>query len=216
MLLICSPSGHPRCRWLFFFSRTVKKIFSWNCGPWWFIKCKSAATKSQKSISRNTKLYPFLLPIYWGLMKRKDQSVQDTEHYLQHYLPVIQSLRQTGKYDYFPQTDSFGPFVSMNWFNSLVHLPEWLIHHRIIYATILAHFESEWLSGVWKWVLIEWIELVDLCYSSHELFQMFSPIWWTASTSSLKRTSSKEWFLHELNITPDRLPEALDYSYIML
>ncbi len=131
-------------------------------------------------------------------------------------LPVIQSLRQTGKYDSFPQTDSFGPFVSMNWFNSLVHLPEWLIHHRIIYATILAHFESEWLLGVWKWVLIEWIELVDLCYSSHELFQMFSPIWWTASTSSLKITSSKEWFLHELNITPDRLPEALDYSYIML
>ncbi len=31
MLLLYSPSGHPRCRWLLVFSRKVK-IFNWNCG----------------------------------------------------------------------------------------------------------------------------------------------------------------------------------------
>ncbi len=28
----------------FFFSKTVKMIFNWNRGSWWFIKCKSVAT----------------------------------------------------------------------------------------------------------------------------------------------------------------------------
>ncbi len=58
-----------------------------------------------------------------------------------------------------------------------------------IYGGILAHFQSEWLSGIWKRVLI-----------------------WTSSSSSLKRTSSKEWFVCEPDITPDCLSEALDYS----
>ncbi len=57
MLLIYSPSGNSRCRWVYFFSRTVKKIFSWNCAD----LMKSMATGSlrvKKHTSGNTKLIP--------------------------------------------------------------------------------------------------------------------------------------------------------------
>ncbi len=57
MLLIYSPSGNSRCRWVYFFSRTVKKIFSWNCAD----LMKSMATGSlrvKKRTSGNTKLIP--------------------------------------------------------------------------------------------------------------------------------------------------------------
>ncbi len=47
--------------------------------------------------------------IYWGLMKRNDRSVQETEHYLHLYKPL-------GKYDYFPWTGSFEQFISVNWY----------------------------------------------------------------------------------------------------
>ncbi len=69
----------------FFFSRTVRNIFSWNCGPWWFIKCKSRVWESNKAYQATQNEYPWLLAIYWGLMKRNDQSVQETDHFLQHY-----------------------------------------------------------------------------------------------------------------------------------
>ncbi len=40
---ICCSFSHPQTIQYvgnFFLSRTAKKIFGWNRGPWWFIKCK--------------------------------------------------------------------------------------------------------------------------------------------------------------------------------
>ncbi len=61
---------------------------------------------------------------------------------------------------------------------------------------ISAHFQSESLSCFWKWVLIEWIGVV-----SDDSVRF-------GSSSSPKRIGSN---VREPDITPDRLPEALDY-----
>ncbi len=50
-----SAADHARCRWHFFFSRIVKKIFIWNCGPWWFIYCQLHVFENKRSVSRNAK-----------------------------------------------------------------------------------------------------------------------------------------------------------------
>ncbi len=81
------------------------------------------------------------------------------------------------------------------------------IHHRIRYSVILAHLESEWLSGVWKRVLIE--QLVDLCCSSRELIREQSDLmnWFIQFTkNNLFKRIVHSWTGHHLL-------EALDYRW---
>ncbi len=61
MNICCLFTHPPSHRWLFFLSRTAKMIFSWNCGPWWFMKRKSMAAiilRVKKAYTGNTKLIP--------------------------------------------------------------------------------------------------------------------------------------------------------------
>ncbi len=165
-------------------------------------------------ISRNTKLIPVAPDDILRSYEMKRSVCARNWTLFTMLLPVIQR-----KYDSLQRTDSsvrvkLFPRFSDCWRNWST---EWFIHHRIRYATILAHFQSEWLSGAWMWVLIEqlinrfdWvIDWVLIC--SARAANCFRQIWWTDSTSSLKIIGSKEWFICELDMTPDHLSEALDY-----
>ncbi len=86
LLLIYSPSGYPRCRWLFFLQQNRQKIFSWNRGSWWFNKMQvSCCLFLRKHIKEHTKLIPMALDGILRSYEENDQSVQETEHYLLHY-----------------------------------------------------------------------------------------------------------------------------------
>ncbi len=67
-----------------FFSRAVKKMFSWNCGPWWFIK----------GISRNTKLLPVAPDDILRSYEAKRSVCARNWTLFTALWPVIQSLRQ--------------------------------------------------------------------------------------------------------------------------
>ncbi len=72
--------------------------------------------ESWKQHTRNTKL----IPAAPDDLLRSNEMKRFT--WFTTLLPVIQSLRQTGKSDCFPHTGSFRQFVSKNWFNSLICL----------------------------------------------------------------------------------------------
>ncbi len=61
LLFIYLSSGHPRCRWIVFFSPKVKIIFSWNHALCWFINCESMAAiilRVKKAYTGSTKIIP--------------------------------------------------------------------------------------------------------------------------------------------------------------
>ncbi len=80
---------------------------------------------------------------------------------------------------FFLWTGSFEQFVSLNWFNSLVWLRNHAIASRIRNYIIKAQLESEWLWGVWKWVLmgvtvlLEPWTVLDASVRFSELVQLF-------------------------------------------
>ncbi len=55
------------------------------------------------------------MTIYWDLMKRNNQSVQETEHVLHHYSPVIQSLGKRSRSDVWFRNESFFWTGSFSW-----------------------------------------------------------------------------------------------------
>lgn len=85
---ICCSFIHP-CdifRTGFLFGSTLKKIVHWNCGAWLFIKCSSTITSTLgviKTYTGKSKIDIFVAATdtsWWNYW-----SVQETEHYLQHY-----------------------------------------------------------------------------------------------------------------------------------
>lgn len=56
-----------------------------------------------------------------------------------------------------------------------------------------------------------WLNNLQICAAwATNCFRQFSPIWWTGLSSSLKRTSTKE-LVCTTDITPDCLPETMNY-----
>ncbi len=132
LLFIFSPIGHAVD--FFFFSRKVKMIFNWNCDLWWFIKWKSMATAiwESKTYTGNTKWIPMVLDDILRSYEVKWAACARNWALFTALLPVIQSADKQW-HDSFPQTASFGQFVSMNWFNTLVCL----CNHAMTYMQLL-------------------------------------------------------------------------------
>ncbi len=101
----------------------------------------------------------WLLMLYWDLMKRNDWSVQETEHYLQHYVTVIQSLRQTVRSDVQFVKESFfwtGSFEWTSWSSSsnrTEHLKQFMARVAQIYKFNPLNQNS--LSDTWQSLRLE-------------------------------------------------------------
>ncbi len=93
------PSGHSKCRCLFVFSRTVK-IFSWNHGLWWFIKCKSAVNITLR-VKKACQWIPVAPDDILRSYEAKRLVCARNWTLFATLLPVIQSLKQTGSFGWF-------------------------------------------------------------------------------------------------------------------
>ncbi len=125
-LLIYSPSCHPVYRWLFFFSRTRKEDFKLKpcCLVIHKIEVNGCCyfVSQKKAYTGNTKLIPMDPCDILRSYEAKRSVCARNWTLFTTLLPVIHSLRQTGKSDSFSLIGSFRQFVSLNWFNSLVNL----------------------------------------------------------------------------------------------
>ncbi len=93
---------------IFICVRQNKDIFCWNCGPCWFIKCKSAAPFLRININM----------IYYEV--KKLVSVRNCIFFTT-LLPIIQSRRQTVQSDVWLTYESFfwtGSFWWTSWISS--------------------------------------------------------------------------------------------------
>ncbi len=122
-----------------FFSGTVKKILSWNHGPWWFINASHCYHfKSQKSTMQheiNTHSCSWYIEVLWS----KTISLCKKLNIIYNTI-TCNPEPQTGKYDYFHWTGTFGQIVLINWFSSLVCLHNCaMVWHICNHSRLLRH-----------------------------------------------------------------------------
>ncbi len=201
----------------FFFSRTVKKVFSWTWGPWWFMKCESAATitlRVKKTYTGNTKLIPMTPDdIMWSYEAKRSVCAKNWTLFAT-LLPVIHSLKHTGWSDVrflnktFFWTGSFGELVEQVQQIRLKCLKQIMARAAQIYKLLYQNSLSDaWQSlrlkmsqntGVWSYD--EWTDSAPVPPTVTELKKQFDSDRRTDAWTELLNEGAKWRFFWFLNV----------------